>query len=317
MGEVHNWRECKRQLCLISQRLLLLVYNQRLGEEFSRSCVRKLRECYLELLDDAESRSAEGVGAATYSTPAFKTEKGSGGTATPARVKEKEEQSSEKEEPSEEEGATSAPTSRRVGGTSEPPVTTPEDPRREKKKRSRSRRRRRRSEGKKSPREDRSASRGRSKRSRSHVEAKRSPKKARSPDPDPERKGSTKASTEPERAARPKSPPSHFDPAARRAAPPPSTRASSREESEGGRKDRDKVLPRRKPQEPDHPPPGHTDVDVAAWSEYRAFPKSQGYRYWPGRNRGHQPTESKGRTKREKNLNYRLWNEYDREQGRR
>eukprot|EP00913_Durusdinium_trenchii_P025418 g23862.t1 len=48
-------------LCLISQRLLLLVYNQRLGEEFSRSCVRKLRECYLELLDDAESRSAEGA----------------------------------------------------------------------------------------------------------------------------------------------------------------------------------------------------------------------------------------------------------------
>lgn len=45
--------------------------------------------------------------------------------------------------------------------------------------------------------------------------------------------------------------------------------------------------------------------------------QTKGYRYWPVRNSGHQQTESKGRTKREKNLNYRLWNEYDQEHGRR
>ncbi|CAK9007497.1 unnamed protein product, partial [Durusdinium trenchii] len=58
-------------LCLISQRLLLLAYNEKLGADFSRVCVRKFREVYLELLD---------------------------------QVKEKTEQSSEEKEQSEEEG---------------------------------------------------------------------------------------------------------------------------------------------------------------------------------------------------------------------
>ena len=312
MGEVHNWRTCRCQLCLASQRLLLLVYNDRLGDRFSRLCVRRLRELYIELLDEAESKSKEGVGKATYSTPAFNSLKGS---ATPSSAKGTGEAPSVK---SEEEEAVSAASGPVEGEEKTSPVSTPsKSPRPATSKRSRSRRRRHRSTEKKSKRKDKSESRGRSKRSRSHVEAKKkSPRKSRSPANRPEHQGTAKAS-EPSREPRPKTPPrpSHFDPAARRAAPPPASRASSRGETEGERKDRDKVLPRRRPQEPDHPPPGHQDEED--WSSHRAFPKSQGYRYWPVRNRGNQPTESKGKTKREKNLNYRLWNEYDREHGRR
>ena len=60
MGEVHDWHSCRCQLCLAAQRLLLLVYNERLGDDFSRICVRKLREVYIKLLDEAESKSKEG-----------------------------------------------------------------------------------------------------------------------------------------------------------------------------------------------------------------------------------------------------------------
>ena len=73
-------------MCLTCQRLLLLVYNEKLGEEFSRSCVSKLRGVYLELLDEAGGRSREGVGRATFSAPAF-TE-GREGSATPSRPTE-------------------------------------------------------------------------------------------------------------------------------------------------------------------------------------------------------------------------------------
>lgn len=62
MGEVHNWEHCRCQLCLTRQTLLLLAYNERLGQDFNQTCVRKLRAVYLELLDEAESRSREGVG---------------------------------------------------------------------------------------------------------------------------------------------------------------------------------------------------------------------------------------------------------------
>ena len=112
-------------LCLISQRLLLLAYNEKLGADFSRVCVRKFREVYLELLDQAEGHSAGGVGAATYSTPAFKREKTSGGPATPAKVKEQTEQSSEEKEQSEEEGATSAPSGRKEGDSKACPHNKP------------------------------------------------------------------------------------------------------------------------------------------------------------------------------------------------
>ena len=315
MGEIHNWATCRCQLCLTSQRLLLLVYNEKLGDAFSRHCVRKLREVYLELLDEAESKSKDGVGRATYSTPAFKSEGTSKGSATPSGGKKKREAPSVK---SEEEEPVSAASGSQGGGEKDTPVSTPsKSPKKEASKRSRSRHRRQRSTEKKSKRKDRSASRGRSRHSRSNVRTKKSPRKSRSPAPRPEHQGTAKASAEPSKEARPKTPPrpSYFDPAARRAAPPPTSRQPSRGETEGERKDRDKVLPRRKPQEPDHPPPGHQDDED--WSAYRAFPKSKGYRYWPVRNRGNQPTESKGKTKREKNLNYRLWNEYDREHGRR
>ena len=190
MGEVHDWRTCRCQLCLASQRLLLLVYNDRLGERFSRICVRRLRELYIELLDEAESKSKEGVGKATYSTPAFKSLKGS---ATPSRAKGTGEAPSVR---SEEEEAVSAA-----------PVSTPsKSPRPAASKRSRSRRRRHRSTEKKSKRKDKSESRGRSKHSRSNVESKRSPRKSRSPALRPEHQGTAKASSEPSREARPKTP---------------------------------------------------------------------------------------------------------------
>ena len=346
MGEVHNWRTCRCALCLTCQRLLLLVYNERLGEEFSRSCVSKLRGVYLELLDEAEGRSREGVGRATYSTPAFA--EGRAGTATPTRAtdtKDKEESKPKpsrpepkvKGEPSEEgkeesaaseqpEEETSTASGLREGVVRNTPGDAGARSPSKRRRRSRSRRRRQRSSEKKSARKDRSTSRGRRRHSRSHAEVEGGPKEARTVERLPERKGTARDPSEPattpqaeSNQSRPPVPrPSRFDPVARRAAPPPSVRGSSRDRNEGERKERDRVLPRKKPQEPDHPPPGFRDN--SGWVEYQAFPKSQGssgYRYWPGGYRGRQPTESKGRTKREKNLNYRLWSEYDRQQERR
>ena len=348
MGEVHDWRSCK---CLTCQRLLLLAYNERLGESFSRECVRRLRSVYLELLDVAESRSKDGVGKATFSAPAFRNSRE--GTATPSRPstaqtkpeeknksselrpkeeggksEEEKEESAASEKPEEEVSATSG---QREGEEAGSPVeASAKSSQKCERRRSRSRRRQRRSSGRKSDRRERSSTRGRRRRSRSHVEVEGHSKRPGSPARIPEHQGTSRAAADQARASpaksvrpqpsSPRSPPrpSHFDPVARRAAPPPSARASSRNRSEGERKERDRVLPRKKPQEPDHPPPGHRDN--SGWVEYQAFPKSQGsqgYRYWPGGYRGRQPTESKGRTKREKNLNYRLWNEYDREQERR
>lgn len=274
MGDVHDWATCRCQLCLSAQRLLLLIYNEKLGEEFSRTCVRRLREVYLELLDEAERNSREGVGRATYSTPAFKEEGASRGSATSLEAKAKKAQASVKGERSEEEEDTSAAGEHREGEDKATPVSPPtRKGGEEKQKRSRSRHRRRRSSEKKSSRKDRSNSRGRSKRSRSYVCSKEDSRKTRSPASDTEHQSSAKASSEPPREPRVRSPPkpSRFDPAARRAAPPPSSWTSSRVEPGEERKDRDKVLPRRKLQEPDHPPPGHRDEED--WSSQ--LPKSR------------------------------------------
>ena len=279
MGEIHDWHSCRCQLCLASQRLILLVYNEKLGASFSRTCVRRLREVYIELLDTAESNSKEGVGRATYSTPAFKTEKASKGCATPSGAKvtkvsakeegvkseEEKEESAASEKPEEEVSATSG---QREGEEAESPVEpTAKSPEESKRRRSRSHRRRRRSSGRKSARRERSTTRGRRRRSRSHVEVERDSKRPRSTDRVPEHQDTSRASTDQTRASQakgerprpsiPRTPPRpfHFDPVARRAAPPPSARASSRDRNEGERKERDRVLPRKKPQEPDHPPP--------------------------------------------------------------
>lgn len=176
MGDIHDWASCRCQLCLASQRLLLLVCNEKLGEAFSRACVRKLREVYIELLDEAESKSKEGVGRATYSTPAFKEDTASKGTATPSGAKDTKSQPSVKSERSEEEEDTSAAGGHREGEEEKasPESTPTKSGKEEKRKRSRSRHRRRRSSEKKSSRKDRSNSRGRSRHSRSNVRSKKS-----------------------------------------------------------------------------------------------------------------------------------------------
>ncbi|CAK9065064.1 unnamed protein product [Durusdinium trenchii] len=139
MGDIHDWASCRCQLCLASQRLLLLVCNEKLGEAFSRACVRKLREVYIELLDEAESKSKEGVGRATYSTPAFKEDTASKGTATPSGAKDTKSQPSVKSERSEEEEDTSAAGGHREGEEEKasPESTPTKSGKEEKRKRSR------------------------------------------------------------------------------------------------------------------------------------------------------------------------------------
>ena len=60
-GAVHNWETCRCGLCLAAQRVFLLLYNSKLGSEFTEACTAKLRTFYVEILDLAES-SGEGVG---------------------------------------------------------------------------------------------------------------------------------------------------------------------------------------------------------------------------------------------------------------
>lgn len=336
----HEYDSCKCALCLTVKRLVTLLYDPDASGAVQRRAVTRLREVHAELLDVAEGGE---VGAATPAPPVGGQEASrrlpTEGEKSGGEIKPKQEETTASERDSPEVGAAKVVTNETE--EEEQPVTegeksapeekvenesggakpdTPEKkrdrskPSRKEKKtkegdseRSRSRRRRRhRSRESRRPASDKR----RRTTSRSRRRSKKDDRKTPSRSPLPRGREEARPSqasgltTEEKRAVRgvpPKPPPVPLPSsnAERRAAPPPGYSREAREEPNRGYSWRSPQRPPpRVPREPDHPPPGYHD-----WGETEAQSKSGGY----------QPAPSKGKTKRERNANFRAWREYEEE----
>lgn len=309
----HEFETCSCALCLSFRRVFSLLYAREASGALQRRGVELLRVTHSQLLDFVE---AGDPGAATPGEPTLPAEGGEG----PKK--------SVKEEPQpEEEKAPTVPGSAPVVAPLEAEATSPsgdhpadkkkvteekkpaevEDQNeggeardKEKKRSSRDRERRRRRE------KDQDTKEGATPRSRSHhrERRRRHSSHARSPVERGRTTHSHSRKDKRERKSDRRSPRSPIPSPREVVSPSPGRPLPSRASGLTNAQKRaipppPKPPPVKVPREPDHPPPGYS-----SWQATDVRSKSWAYR---------EPPPNKGRKKDERNTNFRLWREYERE----